>query len=79
MTPEVAEFLREFGLPIFILFAAAIFGARGTWVWGRELRAADARAAKAEARADAWQAIALKALNVGEKAVDSATKAVPDA
>lgn len=67
MTPEVAVFLREFGLPLFILFAAAIFGARGTWVWGRELKAADLRADKAEREAAEWQAIALKALSVGEK------------
>lgn len=69
MTTEVATFIREFGLPIAILVAAAITGARGTWVWGRELK--NERHEKELARSDAkeWKQIALKALNVGEKAV----------
>ena len=70
MTPEFAAFLGQFGLPITILVVTAITGARGIWVWGRELKAE--RAEKELARADAkeWREIALKALNVGEKAVN---------
>lgn len=71
MTPEFAAFLGQFGLPITILVVAAIFGARGTWRWGREVEAAEKRAEAAEARAKEWQGIALKALNVGEKVIDT--------
>lgn len=78
MTPEFAAFLGQFGLPITILVFAAIFGARGTWRWGREVDKAYElveyeRGEKMAARADAeeWKDIALKALNVGEKAVDA--------
>jgi hypothetical protein len=70
MTPEVATFLAQFGLPLTILVVAAVTGARGIWVWGRELTAANARADAAELRASEWQGIALKALNVGEKVVN---------
>lgn len=69
MTPELAAFLGQFGLPITILVVSAITGARGTWVWGRELQAATQRAEAAELRAHEWQGIALKALNVGEKVI----------
>lgn len=71
VTTEVATFIREFGLPITLLVTAAISGARGTWVWGRELTAAVNRAESAELRAKEWQGIALKALNVGEKVIDT--------
>lgn len=69
MTPEFAAFLGQFGLPLTILVVVVTTGARGTWVWGREL--ASERAEKEHARKDAaeWKAIALKALNVGEKVV----------
>lgn len=70
MTPEFASFLGQFGLPITFLVVSAITGARGIWVWGRELRATEARAVAAEVRAQEWQGIALKALNVGEKVLD---------
>ena len=71
MTPEFAAFLGQFGLPITFLVVTAISGARGIWVWGRELTAE--RAEKELARQDAreWRAIALKALNVGEKVADA--------
>lgn len=70
MTPEFAAFLGQFGLPITILVVAAISGARGIWVWGRELK--NERNEKDLAREDAkeWKSIALKALNVGEKVAD---------
>jgi hypothetical protein len=71
MTPEFAAFLGQFGLPITILVIGAISGARGIWVWGRELQAAISRAEAAEIRAKEWQIIALKALNVGEKVIDN--------
>lgn len=71
MTPEFAAFLGQFGLPITILVVTAITGARGIWVWGRELKAAVHRAEAAELRAKEWQGIALKALNVGEKVIDT--------
>jgi hypothetical protein len=67
MTPEFASFLKDYGLPLTMLVIGAITGGRGIWVWGRELKAAEARAERAEARADEWQAIALRALEVGEK------------
>lgn len=69
MTPEFAAFLGQFGLPLTILVVVVTTGARGTWVWGRELAAE--RAEKEHARKDAseWKAIALKALNVGEAAI----------
>jgi hypothetical protein len=70
VTPEFAAFLGQFGLPLTILVVAAITGARGVWVWGRELKAANDRADAAEHRSREWQDIALKALNVGEKVVD---------
>jgi hypothetical protein len=70
VTPEFAAFLGQFGLPITILVVAAVTGARGIWVWGRELKAATARAETAEVRAKEWQDIALRALNVGEKVVE---------
>lgn len=70
MTPEVAAFIREFGLPISILVVLGISGARGIWVWGRELKAANERADHAEKRAKEWQDVALKALRVGEKVVE---------
>jgi hypothetical protein len=70
MTPEFAAFLGQFGLPLTILVVAAITGARGIWVWGRELKAANLRADTAEERAKEWQAIALKALNFGEKVAE---------
>lgn len=71
MTPELAAFLGQFGLPITLLVVTAMTGARGTWVWGRELAAE--RMEKELARADAkeWKVIALQALKVGEKVVDS--------
>lgn len=76
MTPEFAAFLGQFGLPITILVVAAYTGAHGIWVWGRELKSVYAlveyeREEKVLARQDAdeWKEIALKALNVGEKAV----------
>ena len=50
---------------------SAITGARGIWVWGRELKAAIYRAEAAELRAKEWQGIAMKALNVGEKVIDT--------
>jgi hypothetical protein len=71
MTPEFAAFLGQFGLPLTMLVVVLTTGARGIWVWGRELNAADTRATRAETRAAEWQAIALKALNVGEKVVTS--------
>ncbi len=76
MTPEFAAFLGQFGLPITMLIAVLTTGARGIWVWGRELKAE--RAEKELARRDAkeWRVIALKALNVGERAVEVAQ---PDA
>jgi hypothetical protein len=70
MTPEVAGFLATYGLPITMLLVALATGARGIWVWGRELQAANVRGDAAEGRAQEWQAIALKALRVGEKVVD---------
>lgn len=71
MTPEFSAFLGQFGLPITFLVVTAISGARGIWVWGRELSAAVQRAEAAELRAHEWQGIALKALNVGEKVIDA--------
>lgn len=71
MTPELAAFLGQFGLPITILVVAAWTGAKGIWVWGRELMAANSRAEAAEKRALEWQGIALKALNVGEKVIET--------
>ena len=71
MTTEFAAFLGQFGLPITILVVAAVSGARGIWVWGRELTAAVHRAEAAEKRAREWQGIAMKALNVGEKVIDT--------
>jgi hypothetical protein len=74
MTPEVAQFLAQYGLPLTMLVVVVTTGARGIWVWGRELKAAelrvaeaDARTVKEERRANQWQRIALKALDVGEK------------
>ena len=61
MTPEFAAFLGQFGLPISMLVVVLTTGARGMWVWGRELH-------KAEAQAVEWRTIALRALNVSEKA-----------
>lgn len=78
MTPEFAAFLGQFGLPITILVVLVISGSRGIWVWGRELLKAYElveyeRSEKERARAEReeWKDIALKALNVGEKAVDA--------
>lgn len=71
VTPEFAAFLGQFGLPLTILVVTAITGARGIWVWGRELTAAVQRAEAAELRAHEWQGIALKALNVGEKVIET--------
>lgn len=69
MTPDAIALLGQFGLPITMLVVLAWTGARGTWVWGRELESE--RNEKVFAREDAkeWKAIALKALNVGEKVV----------
>lgn len=69
MTPEQIAFLGQYGLPLTMLVTVLSTGARGIWVWGREMKAAELRAEAAEKRATEWQGIALKALNVGEKVV----------
>lgn len=59
-------------LSLFIIIA--ITGAMGKWVFGYVVKESmadkDKQIAAAEARAARWEAIALKALNVGEKVVD---------
>lgn len=76
MTPEVLDFLGKFGLPITMLLGTLAAGARGTWVWGRELKAANTRADKAELAAKEWQATALTAMRAGTKGVEVGAKAV---
>lgn len=73
MTPELIAFLGQFGLPLTMLVVVLTAGARGTWRWGREVVAAELRADKAESAAKEWQAIALKAMQAGEKVLTVAT------
>ena len=54
------DLLQQFGLPVGMLMIALLTGARGTWVFGRELKASQERETE-------WRQIALKALNVGER------------
>lgn len=70
MTPEFSAFLGQFGLPITMLVVVLTTGARGIWVFGRELKAAEAEKELARLDAKEWRGIALKALNVGEKVAD---------
>lgn len=74
MTPEFAAFLGQFGLPITMLVVLGVFGARGTWVWGRELTNERAEKELARQERDEWKDIALKALNVAEPAVAVASE-----
>lgn len=69
MTPELIAFLGQYGLPITMLIVVIVSGARGIWRWGREVDAANARADKAELRADKWQGVALDALKVSKDVV----------
>lgn len=55
---------------ITLLLLALGSGARKMWVWGYQLTDSEAREEKAEARATRWEAIALRALKVTEKAVN---------
>lgn len=52
-----------------MLVVLAWTGARGTWVWGRELQAEREEKLLARTDANEWKAIALKAVNVGERVV----------
>lgn len=58
---------------IFLIVGIAITGARRIWVWGYQLveEREQNKVEKEEwkARAERWEGIALKALNVGEKVV----------
>lgn len=63
------SFLGQFGLPITMLVVLAWTGARGIWVWGRELLNERAEKLLAREERDEWKGIALTALNVAEPAV----------
>jgi len=56
------QLLSEFGLPVGMLMVALITGVRGTWVFGRELKASQQREAE-------WKSIALRSLNVAERVI----------
>jgi len=54
--------VQQFGLPVTMLLFALVTGARGTWVFGRELKAS-------EKREEEWKQIAYKSLDIGERVV----------
>jgi len=57
------QLVAQFGFPLAALIIVVVTGARGTWVFGRELTAS-------LKREDEWKQIAYKALNVGERVVE---------
>lgn len=57
------ELLTQFGLPLASLVIVVVTGARGTWVFGRELQAS-------LKREEEWKQIAYKALSIGEKVIE---------
>lgn len=60
---SVEELITQFGLPVSMLILALLTGARGTWVFGRELEAS-------LRREEEWKQIAYKALSIGEKVIE---------
>ena len=67
-----------------MLATAIVTGARKVWVWGYQIVEAEKRKADSDAayevrlkevqgRAQRWETIALRALNVGEKVIQSKT------
>lgn len=56
------QLLTQFGFPLAALVIVVATGARGTWVFGRELKAS-------LIREEEWKQIAYKALDLGERAV----------
>lgn len=56
------QLLTNFGFPLAALVIVVATGARGTWVFGRELKAS-------LDREEEWKQIAYQALKIGEKVV----------
>lgn len=54
---------------ISLLLIALGAGARRMWVWGYQLTDSEKRETLANARAERWEGIALRALKVSEKVV----------
>ena len=77
MTPDqLSEVARQLSA-IGILLIAAVLLHRGTIVLGREMRAAEERAVKAERKAEEWEAFALRQLGISERAVGAAERVLP--
>lgn len=57
------QLVTNFGFPLAALVIVVATGARGTWVFGRELQAS-------LKREEEWKQVAYKALNLGERVVE---------
>ena len=75
LTPER---IGSIAFVVILLLAALAAGARGLWYYGKSYTdmkdEKDKQIGEANERAERWEGIALKALNLGERAVEKADK-----
>ena len=73
---QLAEVVRQ--VSAIALLLVFVYGLRREWiVLGREFRASEERAMKAEQKAEEWESFALRQLNISDRAVGAAERVLP--